>query len=158
MSIENISGSQGNDGLAGNAGANVLQGWNGNDVLVGAGGTDTLSGGAGADRFVYSATTDSVFGANADVITDFSHAQVDRIDLSAIDANTGVAGNQAFTFIGNGPYTDVAGQLLLSPRRRRHHDRRRRQRRRHSDFHIRLTGTIVLVGGRLRAVNQAEDV
>jgi serralysin len=145
VSIENLSGSQGNDGLAGNASNNVLQGWNGNDVFVGMGGTDTLTGGAGADRFVYSATTDSAVGVNADLITDFSHAQVDRIDLSAIDANTGVAGNQAFTFVGAGPYTGVAGQLIYA----------------HSggntiiggdvngdgssDFHIRLTGVIALV-------------
>jgi serralysin len=143
--MENISGGQANDGLAGNAGANALQGWNGSDVLVGAGGTDTLTGGAGADRFFYSATTDSVVGVTADLITDFSHAQVDRIDLSTIDANTGVAGNQAFTFVGAGPYTGVAGQLLYG----------------HSggntiiggdvngdgtsDFHIRLTGVIALV-------------
>ncbi|MGO1079494.1 calcium-binding protein, partial [Inquilinus sp. CA228] len=36
--IENLSGSQGNDSLVGNTGANVLQGWAGNDALVGAGG------------------------------------------------------------------------------------------------------------------------
>jgi Ca2+-binding RTX toxin-like protein len=111
-SIENLSGSNlGNDGLEGNAGANVLQGWGGNDALVGGGGKDTLTGGSGADRIYFMALTDSVVGANADVITDFSHGQADRIDLTAIDANTAVAGNQAFGFIGTGLYTGVAGQL-----------------------------------------------
>ncbi|MGO4127361.1 M10 family metallopeptidase C-terminal domain-containing protein [Inquilinus sp. YAF38] len=147
VSIENLSGSQGNDGLAGNASNNVLQGWNGNDVLVGAGGTDTLTGGAGADRFVFQATTDSAFGPNADLITDFSHAQVDRIDLSAIDANTGVAGNQAFTFIGNGPYTHVAGQLIFSSGGGFTTIGGDVNGDGTSDFHIRLTGALVLVAG-----------
>ncbi|TSD84416.1 hypothetical protein FFK22_032610, partial [Mycobacterium sp. KBS0706] len=91
VSIENVSGSQHADTLIGNAGANTLQGWNGNDVLRGGAGKDTLTGGAGADRFVYIASGDSGTGANADRITDFSRAQLDRIDLTAIDGNAGVA-------------------------------------------------------------------
>jgi hypothetical protein len=43
----------------------------------------------------------------------FSHAQGDRIDLSAIDANTTVVGDQAFSFIGTGPFTHQAGDLRL---------------------------------------------
>ncbi|HEY9344325.1 MAG TPA: calcium-binding protein, partial [Inquilinus sp.] len=35
VSVENLSGSQGNDSLVGDGVANVLQGWNGNDVLTG---------------------------------------------------------------------------------------------------------------------------
>jgi Ca2+-binding RTX toxin-like protein len=109
--IENLNGSQGGDSLVGNTGANVLQGFNGNDVLTGAGGKDTLTGGLGADRFVYGSVTQSVVGANADRITDFSHAQADRIDLSAIDASTLTAGDQAFSFIGSSLYTHHAGEL-----------------------------------------------
>ncbi|MGL4967260.1 MAG: beta strand repeat-containing protein [Inquilinus sp.] len=112
--IENLSGGQGWDQLYGNAGANVLQGWNGNDLLVGRGGQDTLTGGAGADRFQFTAIGDSVVGANADRITDFSHAQADKIDLAGIDANTGAAGNQAFSFIGTGAYTHHAGELRFT--------------------------------------------
>ncbi len=37
-------------------------------------------------------------------ITDFATG-VDKIRLSEIDANTGVAGNQAFTFIGAAAFT-----------------------------------------------------
>ncbi len=100
-------------------------------MLRGGAGKDTLTGGIGGDRFVFAATGDSVTGANADRITDFSRAQGDRIDLSAIDANTGAAGNQAFTFIGSGAFTHHAGQLRACRHRpRRHHHRRRRQRRR----------------------------
>jgi Ca2+-binding RTX toxin-like protein len=145
--IENLSGSQGNDGLVGDSGANTLQGWNGNDVLTGAGGKDTLTGGAGGDRFVYGSVGQSVVGANADRITDFSHAQGDRIDLSAIDASTMAAGNQAFSFIGSGLYTGVAGQLryavvggVTTIAGDVNGDGT-------SDFHIQLTGSIALVAG-----------
>ncbi len=100
--IENVNGSSANDTLIGDAGANALNGWVGKDVLT---------GGVGADCFVFSAASHSVVGANADRVTDFSHAQGDRIDLAALDANSGVAGDQAFSFIGAGAFTGVAGQL-----------------------------------------------
>ena len=127
--IENASGSQSWDSLVGTTGANVLQGWNGNDMLLGGRGADTLSGGAGADTFLYAGTIHSLVGAGADRITDFSHAQGDKIDLALIDANTIAAGNQAFSFIGAGLYTGVAGQLRLPSPGPAHHHRRRRQRR-----------------------------
>jgi hypothetical protein len=38
-----------------------------------------------------------------DIITDFTHGQ-DKIGLSAIDANTRVAGNQAFSWLGQGNF------------------------------------------------------
>ncbi len=146
-SIENLSGSQGNDGLVGTSGANVLWGWKGNDVLTGAGGKDMLTGGAGGDRFVYGSAGQSVVGADADRITDFSHAQGDRIDLSAIDASTGAAGDQGFSFIGTGLYTGVAGQLryaavggITTIAGDVNGDGT-------SDFHIQLAGAIALVAG-----------
>ena len=82
----------------------------GNDTLAGGGGADTLTGGAGANRFVFSVAD----LGSSDEITDFSHAHGDKIDLSAIDANSGVAGDQAFSFIGTGGSTHVAGQLHYS--------------------------------------------
>jgi Ca2+-binding RTX toxin-like protein len=146
IGIENLSGSQGHDRLIGDAGANTLQGWNGDDALGGAGGKDTLTGGLGADRFVYGSVAQSVVGADADRITDFSHAQDDRIDLAAIDANTLVAADQAFRFIGTGLYTHQAGELrfaVISPGVTAiagdiNGDGV-------SDFHIQLTGTITLM-------------
>ncbi|WP_342240565.1 M10 family metallopeptidase C-terminal domain-containing protein [Inquilinus sp. OTU3971] len=114
VSIENVGGSQNADTLIGNAGANTLQGWGGNDLLRGGAGKDTLTGGAGADRFVFTASGDSVVGANADRITDFSRAQLDKIDLSAIDANSAVAGDQGFSFIGSGLFTRHAGELRFT--------------------------------------------
>ncbi|MDR6288339.1 Ca2+-binding RTX toxin-like protein [Inquilinus ginsengisoli] len=109
--IENLYGSAGNDVLSGGATANGLVGGAGNDVLDGRAGKDTLIGGAGADRFVFSSAAHSVVGANADRITDFSHAEGDRIDLHLIDANAAAGANQAFHFIGTGAFTHHAGEL-----------------------------------------------
>jgi Ca2+-binding RTX toxin-like protein len=145
--IENLSGSQGHDSLVGNSGANTLQGWNGNEALTGADGKDMLTGGAGADRFVYDSTAQSVVGANADVITDFSHAQADRIDLAAVDANTGGAGDQTFSFIGSGAYTGVAGQLHYSIAGGVTTVAGDINGDSISDFHIQLAGSIALVAG-----------
>jgi Ca2+-binding RTX toxin-like protein len=91
----------------GNSLNNVLTGGPGADTLTGGAGADTLTGGAGADHFVFSSAD---FGTT-DEITDFSHAAGDKIDLSAIDANTTINKDQAFTFIGTGAFTHVAAQL-----------------------------------------------
>lgn len=48
-SIENVTGSPGNDVILGNADMNVLQGQGGDDRLDGRGGQDSLFGGAGGD-------------------------------------------------------------------------------------------------------------
>ena len=116
-----LAGGDGNDQLLGGGGADKLLGGNGNDklaggaardILVGGKGADTLTGGAGADTFVFSATTDSTVAASGrDVITDFSRAQGDKIDLKTIDANTKAAGDQAFTFIGTSAFQKKAGEL-----------------------------------------------
>jgi hypothetical protein len=53
----------------------------------------------------------------ADTITDFNHAQGDKIDLSDIDAKTEAEGDQAFTYIGTIAFsTDATGQLRLDPK------------------------------------------
>src|SRR5262249_23614003 len=73
---------------------------------------DQLAGGAGADLFVYKAVTESKTGS-IDLITDFAPGQ-DRIDLSQIDANTKVADNQPFSFIGSNAFHKIAGELRAS--------------------------------------------
>lgn len=45
-----------------------------------------------------------------DVISDFTHT-LDKIDLSAIDAKTVTAADDAFTFIGESAFSNQAGQL-----------------------------------------------
>ena len=115
----NGTGNAKNNVINGNGASNILSsldgndtinGGAGNDVIVGGSGRDNLTGATGADRFDFNALSDSVVGVNRDVITDFSHAQLDLIDLSTLDANSVVLGNQAFTFIGNAAFS-AAGQI-----------------------------------------------
>ena len=77
----------------GGSGNDHLVGGVGNDALKGGAGQDTLTGGGGSDSFVFTALADSKVAA-ADTITDWTSG--DHIDLSAIDADTGHSGNQAF--------------------------------------------------------------
>jgi ELWxxDGT repeat protein len=97
--------------LTGYAGSDILNGGAANDILIGGVGKDTLTGGLGADKFKFNAVTETgITATTRDTINDFHHAQTDKIDLSAIDAKTGLAGNQAFSFIGNAAFS-AAGQL-----------------------------------------------
>lgn len=61
--------------------------------------------------FDFNLTTESRPGA-FDTITHFSHGS-DKIDLSGIDANTLIAGDQALSFIGGAAFSHVAGQLRM---------------------------------------------
>ena len=47
---------------------------------------------------------------NRDTITDFRNRR-DKIDLRNIDANTGLDGNQKFSYIRGDEFTGMAGQL-----------------------------------------------
>jgi Ca2+-binding RTX toxin-like protein len=106
---DSLSGLDGNDTLRGQTGADTLNGGNGADLLVGGSDADTNTGGAGADTFrigYYESGT----GAAADRITDFATG-TDLIDISGWDANTGVGGDQAFSFVGTAAFSSTAGEL-----------------------------------------------
>ena len=105
-----LDGGEGNDSLYGLAGDDSLIGGAGADLLDGGLGADSLEGGLGADRFVFS----SADGANGDVIVDFSALEGDKLDLRLIDANAGLAGDQAFVFIGSTGFGSVAGELRFA--------------------------------------------
>ncbi|HEX8240488.1 MAG TPA: calcium-binding protein [Allosphingosinicella sp.] len=94
------------------AGADLLDGGDGNDLIDGGAGADILTGGAGADLFRFE-SGDTGLGSAADRITDFLSGS-DRIDLSAIDANSALPGDQAFAFITTAAFTGSAGQLRYS--------------------------------------------
>jgi Ca2+-binding RTX toxin-like protein len=107
---DTASGGGGNDRLIGGDGGDVLNGDAGNDLLRGGGAADRLFGGLGADIFDFDTAADSGPGAR-DVLRGgvgiaafegIGAAGGDRIDLSGIDANANVAGNQAFAFGGVG--------------------------------------------------------
>ncbi len=108
--------------LVGNAGINTLYGlggndslagMGGNDILIGGVGSDTLTGGGGNDQFRLTSLADSTLAA-PDVITDFTFGggQVDRISLALMDANSLVAGDQAFVYRGAN-FTGAAGDLRV---------------------------------------------
>lgn len=70
-----------------------------------------LTGGTGNDRFDFNAFSE--LGASSttrDVITDFSSG--DKIDLSTIDANTSLTGDQAFTHVS--AFTTAGSQIMYS--------------------------------------------
>jgi Ca2+-binding RTX toxin-like protein len=72
------------------------------------GGGDVLTGGGGADHFVFLSLGKA--GIRPHEITDLTNADV--IDISNIDANKVLAGNQAFKLVG--AFTHHAGQAVLS--------------------------------------------
>jgi serralysin len=89
--------------ITGNAVANTLSGGAGNDRLIGGDGVDSLIGGLGNDIFVAEINATKVASKGGmislDRVLDFAAGDV--LDLSGIDANTAVAGDQAFTFVGH---------------------------------------------------------
>ena len=112
------SGGSQSAGVHGGDGDDVLIGGAGADILTGGTGSDRLTGGGGADTFVFASAGEGPLPALrsdgkkflADLVTDFQTG-IDRIDLSAIDAIAGTAGNDAFTFIGTNAFTGHAGEL-----------------------------------------------
>jgi|CXWL01.1.fsa_nt_gi Ca2+-binding RTX toxin-like protein len=121
-----LNGGTGNDRLVAVEGfGSTLNGGDGNDELVYEEYTlGTLNGGAGADTLYcggfastisdYNSVSDSPAGTGRDVIHEFSSGEsdtpTDQIDLTTIDANVLMSGNQAFSWIGGAAFT-AAGQL-----------------------------------------------
>ena len=92
-----------------------LTGDGSNNRLTGGKGKDRLKGRGGKDIFTYRLATDSL-PTSRDEILDFkpgtASSVIDKIDVSAIDANSVENGNQAFTFRGTKVFNE-AGQLRL---------------------------------------------
>ena len=110
--IDNFIGSAGDDILKGGAGDDILSGGANNDTLNGGIGRDVIAGGNNNDKFDFSTISDSITVLSlADVITDFKQNGTDLIDLSAIDANTIAAGDQAFTFVTAANANTVANRI-----------------------------------------------
>jgi len=103
---DTLYGDDGKDNLQGQSGKDHLFGGDGKDSLYGGTGKDILEGGAGEDKlyggddtvkdvFVFNTIADSETGFSNDHIYDFI-SQIDKVDLSAIDANVNLAGDQTF--------------------------------------------------------------
>jgi hypothetical protein len=78
------------------------------DVITGNNALNILTGGGGSDLFRFLSVAQSPTSA-VDVITDFGVS--DRLDFSAIDANSGTSTNDAFLFLGTGGFTGHAGEI-----------------------------------------------
>jgi Ca2+-binding RTX toxin-like protein len=106
---DTFAGGPANDAFVGGAGDDTMYGLGGMDWLEGGLGADTMRGGPGNDLFVYQSAAEST-AAKTDHILDFEYVS-DHIDLTRIDANTGVGGDQAFSFIGDSAFSHTAGEL-----------------------------------------------
>jgi serralysin len=122
--FENVNGGDLDDDLRGNGQANVLLGAGGRDLLTGREGKDLLDGGIGkdtlhgggdADRFRFSTALDR--SGACDVITDFSRAQGDRIELDKrVFAQLPGTGNLAAPAFHTGVVAVTAEQRILHNR------------------------------------------
>ena len=113
-----LEGRNGNDTLQAGKGDDAVLGGDGNDLLVGGKGLDTITGGLGQDlmtgqkhndRFVFGSLNNSLVGAEDRIYGGLT--RLDYIDLSGIDANTTLGGNQAFHF-GGTTFDNDAGELI----------------------------------------------
>ena len=103
--IDDGHGGSGNDVISGEAGNDRLYGDAGADQLIGGIGLDRLYGGLGADRFIFRSLTDSTVSLTGrDTVQEFNSAEGDKIDLRALDADSAMALNQAFTYIGTAAF------------------------------------------------------
>ena len=92
---DTINGNNNDDTLYGGSGADTINGGGDNDTIIGGYGADTLTGAGGTDKFVYLSLNDT-----GDHITDFVAGgvapSIERLDFSAIDADSATVANEAF--------------------------------------------------------------
>jgi Ca2+-binding RTX toxin-like protein len=103
-----MTGGKAADTLRGMEGADTLYGKAGNDILDGGAGADTMRGDDGRDTFVFG--NDSMDQA-LDRILKFQHNK-DKVDLSGIDADVGLVGDQAFIRVN--AFSHHAGEALIT--------------------------------------------
>ncbi|AII42174.1 hypothetical protein KR100_01985 [Synechococcus sp. KORDI-100] len=99
--------------ITGNDLDNTLIGFGGMDIIKGGLGADRIAGGDDFDTFLYTSISESPFGEN-DVITDFDQSQFDVIDLTDIDANVNIAGDQAFELSFSSDFIPEAGTAVFN--------------------------------------------
>ncbi|MDQ0463479.1 Ca2+-binding RTX toxin-like protein [Caulobacter ginsengisoli] len=108
-----LTGNGGNNSLDGGAGDDIIKAGLGADTLIGGTGNDILVGGGGLDTFVVTAASIHTSGPiEADTVNDLVAGQGDRLDLSAIDADSATAGDQGFHLVGG--FTHHAAEMTLT--------------------------------------------
>ncbi len=110
-----IIGNEGVNILDGKAGVDTIKGGDGNDVIFGGAGNDLLYGQNGYDIFAVRQESVGLATLETDRIFDLNFAGGDRVDLSAIDANSTVIGDQAFQFAAVlTTFSGAAGEATLT--------------------------------------------
>jgi Ca2+-binding RTX toxin-like protein len=99
-----LFGNTEDDALDGGADNDTLDGGAGNDTLTGGLGSDSLIGGPGRDVFRFLTTAESPNNVGRDIIALFTRGE-DLIDLTALDGDPALGGNQPLSFIGTAPLT-----------------------------------------------------
>ena len=107
VDIENVIGSDFNDGIFGNNEVNVLEAGGGNDILHGFAGDDFLAGGDGTDTVLFSAAPASVTVDLSDQVSVADFASIVAGDSPAVIAATGGAGSNVLSGFEN-----VTGQSV----------------------------------------------
>ena len=103
-----LVGGGGDDVLKGGTGAhalNILSGGDGNDKLVAGSGINQMNGGTGADVFKFGLAAVGAFNT----ITDFSHAEGDKINLAGLAG--GLPNGTSLHFVANAAKADAAGAV-----------------------------------------------
>ncbi len=116
VSPESVTGSDRDDVLWGDAGADSFRGLGGNDVLRGEGGDDTLDGGAGADIMIGGLGNDTYHVDRAsDQVTELAGSGIDTV-ISSVSLTLGAhvenligSGSGALTLTGNGLANAITG-------------------------------------------------
>ena len=107
--IEGAIGSNSADTFKGNEYNNFFQGGLGRDTFTG--NATTTRGTPDRDLYDFNATAESgITSTTRDLIKDFA-VGADKLDLMGIDADTTVAGNQAFRWVGSAAFTGTPGEL-----------------------------------------------
>lgn len=81
----------------------------GNDILYGSDGNDTLTGGGGSDVFKF-----KVGDTGSDIITDFSLADGDKLDLSSFGITSSAVAQQYLTMVDNDTEFRLNGDLIFT--------------------------------------------
>jgi Ca2+-binding RTX toxin-like protein len=99
-SVESLYGSNYDDVLRGDAGANTIWGSGGNDTLYGRDGNDTLDGGDGNDKLLGGAGADALIGGNGTDRAQYNDAGSGvAADLASPSNNLGIAAGDTYSSI-----------------------------------------------------------
>jgi Ca2+-binding RTX toxin-like protein len=110
---DHVRGGAGNDYVGGDDGDDVLEGNAGNDDLDGYLGVDIMTGGTGADDFFLRPGDSGAKLGERDVISDFSQAEGDRLEVYFFDPPLEFIGTAAFTAADQVRYVQNAGSTFV---------------------------------------------